>query len=250
MIRKISIALFVVVLVAAGVAGLAVAQDEVPQDDWTGPEVREGYLWAPECDPNATEPHFAIEEIANLYQVPYSEVMDWYCQGWPLWEITLAYKVNMETGVAVEDLFAMRESGKTWHEILQELGYEIDDPYGHPNPMPIIVERLCDGATERQVYDLAKEYGLPVDDILAMICGEIEFGETEGWYSITGIKFDGEKMKQLFAEIDFFKGTGMEEGTPSQEKINEIQDKVKEELDKVDWNNIPWKDKLPWGNKP
>lgn len=244
MISKISIALFVVLLVAGGIAGLAVAQDEVPEDGWTGPEVREGYLWAPDCDPNATEPNVAVQEIANTFGVPYSEVLGWYCQGWPLWEVTLAYTVNMETGVAVADLFAMRERGMTWHEILQAIGYEIEDPYGQPNPLPVLVEKLCQGVTEREVYTLAKEHGLPVDDILAMICGNIEFGETEGWYSITGIKFDGEKMKELFAEIEFFKGTGMEDGVPSQD---EIKNKVEEELKKVDWSNIPWKDKLPWG---
>jgi hypothetical protein len=104
-----------------------------------------------------------------------------------------------------QDLFAMRESGKTWHEIVKELGYEID-PDGSPSPLPIVIEKLCAGVTESKIYELAKEYGLPIDDVIALVCGEIEFGEIEGWHSITGIYHDPEKLKQIMEDVKWYTG--------------------------------------------
>jgi hypothetical protein len=229
MIKKWLIALFIVVFAAGGIANLAMAQDETPPDDWTGPEVREGHLWAPECDDPSGEPNFIIEAMAEYFQVPYEEILGWYCAGWPLWEINIAYKISQDTGVPVADLFAMRESGKTWHEIVKELGYEID-PDGSPSPLPIVIEKLCAGVTESKIYELAKEYGLPIDDVIALVCGEIEFGEIEGWHSITGIYHDPEKLKQIMEDVKWYTGPEDPSTLPGDGKLPD---------------DVPWKDKLP-----
>ena len=66
-------------------------------------------------------------KIAGLYDVDYAEeVMSWYCAGYGLGEVKLAYQISEKTEYSVEDLFAFRASGLGWGEIMHLPG-RIDD---------------------------------------------------------------------------------------------------------------------------
>ncbi len=74
-------------------------------------------------DPNA-KPHPQAERIATDYNVPYDEVVAWFCQGYGFGTIKLAYAISIDTGTPVADLFAMFEGGQGWGEIMQALDYK------------------------------------------------------------------------------------------------------------------------------
>ena len=61
--------------------------------------------------------------------------MGWFCAGYGFGEIDLAYGLSAETGTAVEEIFAMRQAGMGWGQIMQALGVL---PGGGPpdNPGP------------------------------------------------------------------------------------------------------------------
>jgi hypothetical protein len=60
-------------------------------------------------------------ELAETYGVSYDEIMGWFCSGYGFGEIDQAYALSQETGIPVEDIFAMREAGLGWGEIKGEL---------------------------------------------------------------------------------------------------------------------------------
>jgi hypothetical protein len=60
--------------------------------------------------------------LAQRYNVPYEEIMGWFCQHFGFGEIDLAYSLSQQTGKAVTEIFAMRQSGLGWGQIKQQLG--------------------------------------------------------------------------------------------------------------------------------
>lgn len=142
---------------------------------WTDP--------APYCDGTATEPHPGVTWISDFFGVPYEEILGWLCNGWSLQEISLAYKVSQETGVPVADLFAMREAGKSWEEILVELGLLPEDFLDKPMFLP--GQRICMDETQHPLATrLAEKLGVSLDEIKEMFCNGYGFGEIEQVYAI------------------------------------------------------------------
>jgi hypothetical protein len=76
----------------------------------------------PYCSRTPTIRHPAGEKLAQHLGVSYSEVMGWYCQGYRLGEIGLAYRVSRAKGIGVDEVFAQRLSGLGWGEIIQIYG--------------------------------------------------------------------------------------------------------------------------------
>jgi hypothetical protein len=57
------------------------------------------------------------------------EIMVWFCQGFGFGENDQAYSLSLETGIPVEEIFAMRDSGMGWGEIKAEI-----EPTKPPKP--------------------------------------------------------------------------------------------------------------------
>jgi len=60
-------------------------------------------------------------KLAQLYGVPYEEIMGWFCKHYGFGEIDLAYTLARTSGKTVEEVFAMREAGMGWGNIKKEL---------------------------------------------------------------------------------------------------------------------------------
>jgi hypothetical protein len=69
--------------------------------------------------------------LAQRFNVPYEEIMGWFCQGYGFGEIDLAYGLSQQTGKPVADIFALRKSGMGWGQIKQLLSSQITTT---PNP--------------------------------------------------------------------------------------------------------------------
>lgn len=60
-------------------------------------------------------------KLAQLYGVPYEEIMGWFCKHYGFGEIDLAYTLTQTSGKTVEEVFAMREAGMGWGNIKKQL---------------------------------------------------------------------------------------------------------------------------------
>ncbi len=67
------------------------------------------------------DPHPTGVRLADRYGVPYEEIMGWFCSGFGFGEVDLAYSLSQETGLDVEEIFAMRDAGLGWGEIRELL---------------------------------------------------------------------------------------------------------------------------------
>lgn len=56
-------------------------------------------------------------KLAEKYQVSYEEIMGWFCQNYGFGEIDMAYEMSQQTGISVEELFAMKAGGSGWGNI-------------------------------------------------------------------------------------------------------------------------------------
>jgi ferric-dicitrate binding protein FerR (iron transport regulator) len=68
-----------------------------------------------------TETQPTGEKLALRYEVPYEEIMGWFCQHYGFGEIDLAYSLAQSSDMTVEEIFAMREAGMGWGAIKAEL---------------------------------------------------------------------------------------------------------------------------------
>ena len=62
------------------------------------------------------------EKLATEFGVEYTEIMDWFCQGYGFGEISHAYDISKLKGVTVDEVFEMRASGMGWGKIKQFYG--------------------------------------------------------------------------------------------------------------------------------
>jgi hypothetical protein len=79
----------------------------------------------PVTDCTGADPQPKGQKLAELYGVPYEEIMGWFCQGFGFGEIDLAYSLNVQTGIPVDQIFAMKSSGLGWGEIKKQLTGDI-----------------------------------------------------------------------------------------------------------------------------
>ncbi|MBK8988319.1 MAG: FecR domain-containing protein [Chloroflexi bacterium] len=86
-------------------------------------------------DCTGVSPHPEGARLSQVYGVPYTEIIGWFCEGFGFGEIDLAYGLSQDTGTAVADIFAMRRQGLGWGEIMQLLG-------GRPGPPSIPLPTL------------------------------------------------------------------------------------------------------------
>jgi hypothetical protein len=67
-------------------------------------------------------PHPKGERLAERHDVPYEEIMGWFCAGYGFGEANRAYSLSLKAGMPVEEVFAMREDGLGWGKIKKQLG--------------------------------------------------------------------------------------------------------------------------------
>lgn len=67
------------------------------------------------------QPHPTGTKLAQHYGVSYEEIMGWFCQGFGFGEIDLAYSLSLQSGVPVDQIFAMKSSGMGWGQIKKEI---------------------------------------------------------------------------------------------------------------------------------
>jgi len=75
--------------------------------------------------------HPVGEALAQRYDVTCDEIMTWFYDGFGFGEIAWAYGISSlieDQEVDVADLFALREEGWGWGEIMQELGLIVRPP--------------------------------------------------------------------------------------------------------------------------
>jgi hypothetical protein len=84
-------------------------------------------------DCTGANPHPEGQTLAARYNVPYEEIMGWFCQGFGFGEIDLAYSLSIQTGTPVDQIFAMKQSGLGWGEIKKQLTGDIE-PTKTPRP--------------------------------------------------------------------------------------------------------------------
>jgi len=71
--------------------------------------------------------HPTGNRLALRYNVPYDEIMGWFCQGFGFGEIDRAYSLGQQTGVPVDEIFALRRAGYGWGEIKAQLTSSSED---------------------------------------------------------------------------------------------------------------------------
>jgi hypothetical protein len=78
----------------------------------------------PEIEPSGAypqpKPHPIGESISEKFEVPYEDVMDWFCGGETFEDILLALETQDLSGRSVEELFVMKEQ-MSWEDIWKEL---------------------------------------------------------------------------------------------------------------------------------
>lgn len=158
------------------------------------------------------------QTLANLYGVPYEEIMGWFCQGFGFGEIDLAYGMSRQYGIPVEQIFDLRKSGLGWGEI-KKLVPAIT-PWVTPTPTitatltltptttptvtltatPVVTATLAPSATPEPTRTggncpgthihptgsrLAAQFGVPYEEIMGWFCRGFGFGEIEKAYSLS-----------------------------------------------------------------
>jgi hypothetical protein len=86
--------------------------DQNPGDD--AEEEREGGVCA---GGEAIQPH--AEDLAAESGAPYADIIAWFCQGYGLGEIKLAYAISAAKSVPISEVFAQKATGLGWGEILK-----------------------------------------------------------------------------------------------------------------------------------
>jgi len=71
------------------------------------------------------EPDPIAESIASTYEVPYQQIIDWYCAGSSFDDILVALETSLATDIPAETLLSMREE-KEWEDIWVEIGFTSD----------------------------------------------------------------------------------------------------------------------------
>jgi hypothetical protein len=83
------------------------------------------------CTGNMVQP--TGYRLSVRYKVEYEEIMGWFCKGFGFGEIDYVYTLAQQNNVTVDDIFAMKEKGKAWGQVKQELEEKVK-PTQKPRP--------------------------------------------------------------------------------------------------------------------
>ena len=227
MIRKMLV-LVIIMGILFGVSVGGASADEEP------PPTRGGEDPPPSREPCELEDwELAIaERLAERYDVEVVDITYWYCMEYAFGEIALAYEISIRSDYTVEEIFAMREAGLTWEEILEEVGLMDGMPYRWRKipweipPRPFMghfaVSRYCvDDGTIPQLEKLAELYGLTYEQVYQWVCGpfdftnfdwdDLDFDDLDGWEYNEGERMHITAPDWVLPDIDGVKDL-LEEG--------------------------------------
>jgi hypothetical protein len=172
-------------------------------------------------DCTGAEPQPKGQELADRYHdVEYEEIMGWFCQRFGFGEIELAYQLSEQSGMSVEDIFALRRSGLGWGQIKNDLRNVTVTPSPEvttteepetTEEVPTVSETPepeketgCTGADPHPTgQKLAQRYGVSYEEIMGWFCQGFGFGEIDLAYSLSGKT--GKPVSEIFA----MKSSGM-----------------------------------------
>ncbi len=174
----------------------------------------------PVTDCTGADPHPKGQVLADRYQVEYEEIMGWFCQRFGFGEIELAYQLSEQSGMAVEDIFALRRTGLGWGQIKNDLRNVTVTPSPEvttteetetTEEVPTVSETPepgketdCTGADPHPTgQKLAQRYGVSYQEIMGWFCQGFGFGEIDRAYSLSVIS--GKPVGEIFA----MKSSGM-----------------------------------------
>jgi hypothetical protein len=169
----------------------AIVAEDVDDDEQGEPE-QDGVNPCTQADP-----HPVAERLAESYEVPYEDIMTWFCDGnYGMGEIMLALKTGEKMDVPAADLLERKTElggwGKVWQELgligrpgtamadpSEEVGDEPPAQTADEPPAPDEEQDFCVGADPHPVADrLAELYGVPYEDIMDWFCnGKYGMGE-------------------------------------------------------------------------
>jgi hypothetical protein len=80
-------------------------------------------VYAQENEPCVgSDPHPVLQSISDTYEVEYSVVMDWFCSGYGVGEIMLAFQTADVTGGDPGEILASKTELGGWGKVWQSLG--------------------------------------------------------------------------------------------------------------------------------
>ncbi len=77
------------------------------------------------CLKNTRQP--VALRLALVFNVSYTDILTWHCKGKGFGEISRAYLLAQKTKMSVDQIFAMRDAGKSWSDILKAAGLDPRD---------------------------------------------------------------------------------------------------------------------------
>jgi hypothetical protein len=90
-------------------------------DSSTPADQARGQMAGEPCANNAP-PIPRAEMLAAQFATTPAAIMAWFCAGYGMGEIEIAYQISSETGKSVEEIFVLRASGLGWGQIRIQLG--------------------------------------------------------------------------------------------------------------------------------
>ena len=135
------------------------------------------------CIPTQTQLNPGIQRLVADYDVPYEELIPWFCAGYGIGEIENALWTAQQTGMTLEEIFDMHDDlGGGWGQLWLELnlvGKDRDESVD-PGKGDYCLGSAAHAGAER----LEEEFGVPYDEIMAWFC-EDSYGYGEVKIALT-----------------------------------------------------------------
>lgn len=167
------------------------------------------------CVNSARGQYPALAQLANVYQVSYSTMLNWYCEGFQTGEIAQAYAIYSASNVPVDSLFTQAQEGYGWDEIALAAGLTDDSglenetnanaAFCSADGLPLLDKQHPEG------LKVADALGTSYEMVMGWFCKGYAFGEIKLAYSLS---VDSEQpIEAIFALYD----TGMSWGAIMQQ---------------------------------
>jgi hypothetical protein len=110
----------------------AVESEETLTIETAGEEIflsedgKESYGWGDDqsSDCYGSERHKIGQGIADKFEVPYEQIMSWFCGGSQFEDILLALQTSRLISVSTDELLVKRANGQKWDDIWEVMGMQ------------------------------------------------------------------------------------------------------------------------------
>ena len=178
---------------AAGILEETPAPEEtpVPEGEIASPEETPAVAPAESIECVDVNPHPVGSAVAEQFDVPYEEIMGWYCAGYGFGEISIAYSLAAEKDMPVTDVFALYAELMDWGEVERALASAdepgaTEEPDATEEPTEDDQAAVCTGADLHPAgMALAGQYDVPYEEIMGWFCSGFGFGEIDLAYSLS-----------------------------------------------------------------